>query len=214
MYHGSPRRTSRPDGSEVLRVPADLRAARPRSSVLQVGTDEQWSERRSAASLPGDTLKRAEPSRDPVHHPPDALGAGALHRRDDGHVRHLLHHPRRPGALVAARRARPRTSSGSAHYLGTRQARLVPVRRSSSKRLVDSTESLGRSFANRQDVNTIVGRSRAGDRVARLRRRDLLDADRAPARDPLGAAAALARSTESRWSSCSSGSRPTRSGSA
>ena len=52
--------------------------------------------------------------------------------------------------------------------------------------------SLGTSFATRQEVNDVVAQRRARDGLARVRRRDPVDAGRAADRDPLGAAAALA----------------------
>ena len=61
-----------------------------------------------------------------------------------------------------------------------------------SSRTWSSTRILGRSYFNRAERQLARRRGRARHRVARLRRRRALDADRDPARHPLRAPAALA----------------------
>ena len=97
--------------------------------------------------------------------------------------------PANPARLACGQRATPECIKRAAHYLGTDRplyvqygkffGRLMPVAGIVQGSPHFKTPSLGRSFTNRQTVNSIVAERRAGHRVARLRRRRLLDADRA-----------------------------------
>ena len=108
--------------------------------------------------------------------------------------------PADPARLACGQRATPECIKRAAHYLGTDRplyvqygkffGRLMPVGIAGGAALQDAEpRPLVHEPAERQLRRP---ERRAGDRVARLRRRHLLDADRAARRHPLGAPAAIA----------------------
>ena len=82
--------------------------------------------------------------------------------------------PANPAQLAAGKSATQEKIQEVEHFLGLDQPVYVQYAQF-MKRLV-LEQSLGTSFATRQDVNDIVMRRGAGDRLARLRRGRLLDA--------------------------------------
>ena len=145
------------------------------------------------SSHPGNpTLPREElAQRAPLPHPPNPLGScSSSPSRSSRTSSSSSSRPTRRGCRRPARRP-PDDIERVENFLGLDRPVYVQYWRvhEAARR---STQSLGTSFATARTSTTIVGDAAPGDRLARLRRRRLLDADRAAARHPLGAAAAVA----------------------
>ena len=117
--------------------------------------------------------------------------AGLLFLVDE--LRHLPDLLRHPDRVVDAR---PRPGLRVDRPADGDPARGLAACRSTASSSGGSLQGdLGHSYVTRRDGERDPPPGGAGDRVARDRRRDRLDADRDPRRAALGAAAALARST-------------------